>query len=527
MSTPATVRHKSQYSLDTDTRPGDQTPSWSATLESPLVRLDRELQSLAEDDNHSVASSSALNADSHYDDSQDVTERQIPQPVLPPRSDKSKGKTREPPEPLLRDLLKRNAGAPAVSPLKVKGRTPISKNMNPYLPPNVKPSEWKGVVDLSDPAVATPGRKASSKRPRSGKPSASKGRPLGEFDTDDDSFDLDQKLGMSPPITMDFARLPSAKTPKLGKTPRKQAAERIMKSLIDVEKHNVTSSARPGSMGGLFGVDSGASTESSLSNMPTPPSLSRYARHAYPSSSELSTSIADASLESMMRRVGLTVQGFGGQYGLEDTVRKADSTTTSSSAPSIPSITSYGLGAKNIFTAPPPKVDPPEPKPEIKYDLARVKDDDLDYDNPAADDSMDSLDYDDPPPVTDTGEQSMYDDGDSFDSSRSSDSFGDEVVGDDSGNPFAEGLVVDDNDGFDDEDSFDNPNNQEDPEEETLFGVPPAQRLAAQVAARNRMSEQNFRMLGGGLLEETIGIGAQMANAGRVEDTPTPWGTQK
>lgn len=518
MSTPATVRQKSHYSIDSREQHEDQTPSWTTSLESPLIRLDREIQSLTRDDEVSAASSSALQADSLYDESQDVTERQILQPFLPPQSERSKGKAREPPEPLLRGVLRRTADPTNTSPLKVKSRTPVIKNMNPYLPPNGKPSEWKGVVDLSDPTVLTPGRKPSSSRPRSAKRPGSKGPPSSDLDLDDDSFD--QKLGMSPPITMDFARLPSAKTPKLGKTPRKQAAERIMQSLVNVEKHGGLSSARPGSSHGLFGV--GGSVESSMSNVPTPPSLSRYARHAYPSSSEMSSSIADASLESMMRRVGLSVQGFDSEYGPEASIHKADSTVTSSAAPSLPSSSSYNFQSNNIFSAPPTKVVPPEPDFGTKYNLARVKDDDLDFANPEADDSQDSLDYEDPPVTGE--EQPLYDDGDSFDSSRSSDSFGDEVVADDMDNPFVEGM--DDNDGFDDEDSFDDPNYQ-DREEETLFGVPPAQRLAAQAAAQSRVSEQNFRMLGEELLEDTIGIGAQMAKAGRVDETPTPWGFQK
>jgi DASH complex subunit ASK1 len=51
--------------------------------------------------------------------------------------------------------------------------------------------------------------------------------------------------------------------------------------------------------------------------------------------------------------------------------------------------------------------------------------------------------------------------------------------------------------------------------EETVFGVRPAEREAAQ---------PRLRMLGEDLLQDTIGIGLQLARAGRVEESPTPWG---
>ena len=64
-------------------------------------------------------------------------------------------------------------------------------------------------------------------------------------------------------------------------------------------------------------------------------------------------------------------------------------------------------------------------------------------------------------------------------------------------------------------------------EEETVFGVPPAQRLAQQqqqlAQAQMAMHGGGLRMLGEDLLQDTIGIGQQMALAGRVEESPTPW----
>jgi DASH complex subunit ASK1 len=101
---------------------------------------------------------------------------------------------------------------------------------------------------------------------------------------------------------------------------------------------------------------------------------------------------------------------------------------------------------------------------------------------------------------------------DSFDSSIDSaeDSLSQEPV-----HPFAREVVQD---GFDD--SFDNDFQRGGGEEETVFGHPSAERRQPQGA---RPSE--LKMLGGHLLDDTLGIGAQIAKSGLpVEETPTPWG---
>lgn len=113
---------------------------------------------------------------------------------------------------------------------------------------------------------------------------------------------------------------------------------------------------------------------------------------------------------------------------------------------------------------------------------------------------MDSL-YNDPnaPPFVFAPSDDSFDD-DSFDDSM------DDETG--TGEAF---LVAQGDDDFDD-DSFDDVGYGEG-EEETVFGVPPAQRL----------QQPQLRMLGEDLLQDTIGIGAQMQIAGRVEESPTPW----
>jgi DASH complex subunit ASK1 len=45
--------------------------------------------------------------------------------------------------------------------------------------------------------------------------------------------------------------------------------------------------------------------------------------------------------------------------------------------------------------------------------------------------------------------------------------------------------------------------------------VRPAEREAAQ---------PQLRMFGEDLLQDTIGIGTQLARTGRIEESPTPWG---
>ena len=547
MSTPAaTSRHQSLQ--DTYLAQDEPTHSWSASLESPLVRLDRDLQSLTQDDEVSVASSSVLQHETQYDDSQDVTERQIQLPAFEPSSRSNvsfaandKGKGKETADSLRHNVLRRGIDTSLhamrnpsmVSPLKVKGKTPVSKSMNPYLSPGTKPSEWKGVVDLKDPSVATPRGKTPRGKTRFAAPASTKRSatpgPDPDLDLDDD---LDATLGMSPPVMMAFAKLPktaaTTTTPKLGRTPRKQAAERIMKSLLDVEKRlGAPSGAQPPAKygGPIFSKPGGVrTTESSLTSAPTPPSLSRYSRNPYPPASEISGSIADASLESMMRRVGLNVTGTDYRPGR---ATKEDVSSISSSVPSVPSGNAYARPSLNQAAYSSASTALQEQEPVRKapsppmFDMRHLVDDEL-VDPNANDDSSDSLDYEDPDASEAflVAQQGMQFNDNSFSSGGSSD------MDDDEGgvHPFVHGMAIvdDDGDAFDDEDSYDDPRyNAESTEEETLFGVPPAQRLARE--AQNRLSEANLRMLGQEQLEDTIGIGAQRARAGVVDETPTPW----
>ncbi|GJE89708.1 DASH complex subunit ask1 [Phanerochaete sordida] len=540
-STPATSRHRPEN----DTFLSQDEPPWSKSLESPMARLDRDLRSLTRDEDVSVASSSALHQDSQYDDSQDVTQRQIPQLAPEDRSQRSrrdisvmqaeKGKGRAK-EPLLRDVLKRNIDSSAnitrtaTSPLKTKSRTPILKAMNPYLPPDSKPADWKGVVDLKDPTVATPRGKTPG-RTRFAMPSATKRSttpgPDPNLDLDDD---LDATINMSPPVTMAFAQLPGkGAAPKLGRTPRKQAAESIMKKLLDVEKRLGApggSGAHPPASGystAKYGAAPGT-RETSLLSVPTPPSLNRYSRNPYPPASEISSSLADASLESMMRRVGL--QGFDYQPSAK---KGGDISSVSSALPSVPSGNAYArpsLSHTAYSSASASVQEGATPRAPVYHFDRRLVDDELVH--PDEDTSSDSLDYEDGPGENPTDQffgappyaRAPDDDDDSFSSGESDD---DDDDGPGPGVQYAPAPAHDmgeDDDDFDD--SFDDAAyGQESTEEETLFGVPPAQRLAQQA---QRAAQDGVRMMGQELLEDTIGMGAQMARRGYEQETPTPWG---
>ena len=333
---------------------------------------------------------------------------------------------------------------------------------------------------------------------------------------DDESFD--EGLGMSPPIMMDFARLPKAKTPKLGRTPRKEAAERIMRSLVHAEKSSSTlSSARIDAILTRSGLGGPGGMESSMSTVPSPPSLSKYTSKHKSSGAETSHSLADASLESMMRRVGLNIPGFGAGTS-SSTAVNGDPYGSAPTSALPPPATSQGSAIQAQSNTQIPVID---------FSRVRVDDDEYGVVNTSLD-SDDSFEE-----VNDTANPSAaflmaaqrpsFDDGDdSFDSNDN-----DSIDFADAGamvnpHPFGDVIAVQEGDSFDD-DSFNNdPVFDQQTEEETLFGVPPAQRLQAHAAFRNRMSSAHLQLHGEGLLDNTLGIGAQMAQAGRIEETPTP-----
>ncbi|KAI0647877.1 hypothetical protein C8Q79DRAFT_952374 [Trametes meyenii] len=551
-STPATSRTRRQNPHDSFVSQGsDPTPSWTASLESPLMQLNRDIQSLSEEQSFNLLSSSATHHPATYDEPQDITQRaNAPveaefEPSTVRARDKGKGR-----EPLLQNVLLRNANSSDVtsstvpsrmtSPLKFKPKTPVLRTLNPYLPPDINHSDWKGVVNLSDPASATPRKTpglptSSIKLSGFSKPSTTAtaiGLARAKARTPppggDDSFD--ENFGMSPPVMTDYARLP-----KLGRTPKKEAAERIMKDLLDVERRGVFAPAGAGTgarrAGGATHAKGGM--ESSMSTIPTPPSMTRYARPSYvpPGASETSTSVMDPSLDSMMRRVGLSVPGYDShpRATVPATASEPERPNVFSSTSSVPSLPSFRSAASSTREPQPP---PPPPQPvgtpqphyqDFYEDDVIGRGGEVDPDS-----SSDSLDYEEAHNSANPSaafllvaqRPSFDDEDDSFDSSM-----GDDGPTDESGsiapvNPFFAAQDMGDVDAFDDDSYDDDGAYGPDGEEETVFGVPPAQRLQQQ--AQQQQAGQ-LRMLGEDLLQDTIGIGSQMVMAGRVEESPTPW----
>lgn len=442
-STPTTVsRHRNvQSHTSHETQNYDATPTWSDTIESPLLRLDREVSSLAQND--------------------------VQQPSAAPETRSTHEKS---------------------------------------LP-----------ASTTDHSSATPRPQFVSGSSRSTYSSATTRPITPKYNVEE--LLADESFGMSPPVMIDMP-----KVPKLGKTPKKEAAERVMNKLLDIERRGLLS---PKSLGKQRTYDS--ATDASMSSAPTPPSISKYARHQYPAAPNMSSSITDASLDSLMRRVGLESFSAHNEVPSTTSIRstsqltessKSQMPSTSSALPgrssTLPSLSSTRpLALPQSLPAPSPLVEAVRtPEPQIMLNPYRLEDDQLDHpqeDYVDPDSSSDSIEFE----HNDTAhpsaafllasERASYDDDDdsSFASSGGDISVdaGDEVHP--PVHPFARPM---EGDAFDD-DSFDD---DEPPEEETLFGVPPAQRM------RSAPSAQNLRMLGEGMLHDTLGLG-------RVEESPTPW----
>ncbi|KAL0951927.1 hypothetical protein HGRIS_008581 [Hohenbuehelia grisea] len=454
-----------------------------SSIESPLVRLDRELQNFSVNDDgftpvHPLKAPSFHHhpSDVLLDDSRDTSYLTSPE----------KGKGREA-SSLLRNVLQRelhtqgDSSKHAVSPLKVKKvKTPVPKTLNPYLPPDIRPSQWDGLVDLTDPRIATPSRGRYG-----GNYPATPDRPA-----DEDSFE-GLPPGMSPPVMMSPARPPRSMAELgLSKTPKSEAAARITRDLVSgFQRQGEYSSRREYSY--AYSANQSA-MESSVSTLQSIPSLSRYAPHDTDTSSSLA---GESSIESMMRRMGMDY------------------------AP-----TSADLTAPDTPTFEPQHHDQDPLTPDSAVFFAQndqyVEEVELLHDDPDSDSDSDLDDE-----INNTAHPSaaflMASQGrpgsadDSFNSDHSEDSFGDDVEGLQPVNPFAGPI----DNGFDD--SFDDDSFLQQGvggETETVFGVPPMQR--EQMAAA-RASGQ-FRVMGEELLEDTVGFTAHGTGPGLANDSPTP-----
>ncbi|KAJ7511837.1 hypothetical protein B0H11DRAFT_2168346 [Mycena galericulata] len=434
-STPATgrVAHSDTFASN---RSDD--PSWSASLESPLSRLDREVQKFSREDSSAASKLPSLQFDEPPEEEHTI---------LRPRTDKGKGK--EPSDSLLHSVLRHtlySSSDISLSPVKGKLKTPVPKGLNPYLPPDIEPANWSGLVDLRHTPLSTPQRKKN------------------HAESDDDSFD-GLPAGMSPPVLMSPARPPrsSAELQLLrGKTPAKVAASRIKNDLVrDIQRQNSAKARR-------FHGYATSGGESSMSTVSSPPSLSRYNR---PDTDE---SAVDTSLESVMRRVALDPPTW----------------TPSASTPGL------RLRPKAAAASAFPH---PHPLPAPNYMLPPAHGrGGHDFSDDSDSDSLDEVNNTAHPSAAFLMAQAAsgagaFDEDDSFQSSQDSLERADvdmDAVGEGIGivdvHPFARGGYA----GYTDtgDDSFDDETFEFDAgvREETVFGRPPAHRAQAQAP---RMSE--------------------------------------
>ena len=402
-------------------------------------------------------------------------------------SERSRLRKDKQPESLFRQALHSASSKPQsqigyVSPLKFrKPKTPVPKKLNPYLPPDTQPSEWSGIVDLAQSPLATP---RTAKRVGQSPRRHAHFRPLipmqPQDDTVDESFD-GLPPGMSPPKLMSPARPPRSSAELiLGKTPIREAAGRITRDLLsDVQRKTQAMPLRRNLQ--YSGIDS------SMSTLPTPPSLTRYQY-----GTDTSGSLAfDSSLEQMMERVGLREP------------------RPASSAAAVDPYSSTGM--TTIATPAGDAVTPTDQAHQDSYDDGDFNSDDsLEDVNDTAHPSAAFLMASQRPAGRD----------DSFDSNDSDDDDEDMV---DEGlapvHPFAQGSAVYDEDGFDDsfdDGAFGGGGSQE---TDTLFGVHPG-RVMEQRRPDRRLVMLGQRRLPQDETDDSTQI-ARMASE-RVPDTPTP-----
>lgn len=441
----------------------DDQPSWSASLESPLVRLDRELQSFTLEE----GSKDLAPTDTSY-----LPSRHLPDLPLPPKRQQYERSPRKP------------------------------------YPPISSISDSSSALDMR----SYPNQPTTLPEP---------------FDQFNDSFDDSEELmrGLSPPRTVAFARAPRSSIglglipplgrtpgkdllPALGRTPGKEAAERIRRDLLgDVqsEHSSVRSSATIDRFGSFkkFGYSIPEGTEDTMSTIPTPPSITRYTRHAYPSAYD--NGDPSSSFTSMLHRAGLdATESVARSQSAVSHHRNFDTTRLASPSKNQALYTPDQHPDSFHFQHEESTIQPGDPRPDSDSDSDSLGDEPAHAGQPSTAFLMASARNPDPD--------------DSFGSSNSnhsSDSIGD-GFGEEGGavHPFAR-AVEDEGDGFDD--SFDSADGDGlVVQEETVFGIPPAQR-------QHGRSQNELRLLGEDLLQDTMGIGSQLAKVGRVEESPTPY----
>ncbi|KAF5362892.1 hypothetical protein D9758_007153 [Tetrapyrgos nigripes] len=494
--------------------------SWSASMESPLVKLDREIKDFTEEEESDTGLSSTPSklAKTPFNS--------LTSDPSQSRSIRATDKGKEKEQSLLRSVFRQNLYShhdnsslpPGVStsPLRPKSKlnTPVPpKESNPYIPPNSKPKDWNGLVDLRHTPISTPGHR--SLRPGSHrKPATPAGVDI-DWD-DDDSFGLPP--GMSPPKFMSPARPPpkaSSSTAagagvgvgvglKLGQSPAKSAAARITRDLLrDAQMRSA----------GKLGVPS--REESTFSTTISSPDLSRYTKRNVINDNSVATS-TDTSLELMMQQIGLRGPPVTSQHPVQPDTRPYEWSSAGESESDVggPSSHYYARyatqGADNVD-----QHQHPHPLgPQEDSFQGELNDDLDDDDSDSFDDEINNTAHPSAAFLMASQNRRNMNMDNSFDSESSMDSMdmdmnmgqGDPDVSGDLElpvHPFARmaalGLGLSQggvDDSFDDDDSFNNGG----VEEETLFGVPPGQREA--IASGNR----DLVLHGGSLFDDGSGL---------------------
>lgn len=494
-STPAATVARTRGANDASSTPlpPGTDPSWGMSLESPLVRLDRELREFARADPQPASTSASSDLFSEADltvgnvatAAGEETVHAAPTPASAPAHSNTR-------------VIKPTVQTDDVPPLSFR-RNPVTPARNPYIPAHSDPRNWSGIVDLRSPQPPA--------LPFSAVPPAS---------TEEEEPTL--PAGMSPPVMVPFATLPS-----LGRSPVRAAAENIRRALV-------RNALRAG------GDDSNVGSSASGSVVPTPPSLARYTRGTSASQNSSSSLRPDLELESMIRRV----QNPGEPHWWRS------SATSSTSSTSIPH---ESLSTPSYYTMPAPSthayahesvpVLPEAPLPTPSGVTSEIPGGDTETTIDAMPESDDASASSSEDSVHNTAHPSAafllasrqrgrndYDDEDEDDELYHDDSFDDslDAAGDaDAGvapvHPFARAHASVHGDYEDDSfDSLEGGDGEEMPEE-TVFGLRPAEPNEAA-----RLHPQ-LRMYGEELLQDTMDIGTRLARAGRIEESPTPWGT--
>jgi DASH complex subunit ASK1 len=520
-STPARS-HGVEQSMSDDS---EEVPSWASSLESPIVRLSREINALSYDPGTEEADTTAREDLSAADTTAMPDLSQVEKSST---RDKGKGRAKEGPD-LLRNVLRNNLySATPKSTRKVDGSTRDLKMQNPYLGLGTKPSQWDGIVDLASPERNRRIETADSSR----LPSASK-------------------------IPLAAPRI-KANAPKLGRTPKKDAANRITQDVLRGVNNKNPHMRKPGS-----------ETNSSILS---PPSLTRYTKPGYVrGAGRAQTSTSDISTPPSITRWtgkydmstglpedvdspipappdisrylgGKPLPSLGGMESSQEIsappsvtryTEPADDDTIQSAISDAPDLTRYTIApsARPSLATDQREMDSLVSDASLNSMMRRVGLDfrlseggaepDPNISLGSSDDSFDDNEIADAAPAAfqyamqQGGRRDSFDD--SFGSNESVDSSLDEDVGQGVAQPYVSGGEAMDDDFSDD--SFDAEHDQE---EETIFGRPPAQRYASQ--ARSSNGNGQLRLHGEALLEDTLGIGSQLARQGRVEESPTPWG---